>query len=528
MMRIRFLNPAASEGRSLRWWVSLAIFAVLVRGGLLLVESDHMRADPDAYRSIAETLAETGVFGTTAASGDPVATAFRPPLYPWLLSWMVSSAGQLSLTAVGLLHLVLGVGTVLLTWDIARRFLSNGAAWLAGVLVVIDPLLLSQSTLVMTETIATFLAMLVWWWWVVAVISPQPVWRGDWRLGPVLNTVILAVLLAVTYLCRPTFLVWAVLIGGLIAVAGPACRIRRAALVMTYGVVLAAAVGFWTMRNLAAVGEPVWATTHGGYTLLLANNESFYRYLRSGRNAARGLSEDGATDRLGWTRSPWDPEDFFARYARRHQVPPGSLNTQAYWTSDSWAPSDQGQTETGPANTGPASAGASASGRHWTEPEEDRVAYEAAVATIARHPEQFVWSCLARVIRLWHPVPHLTPERSPVMVAAVGIYHGLIGLLVVFAGAVWVRWRYRDKSSGGIGRWRPHARWWPAIALVVTLSAVHAVYWSNPRMRAPAIPMLAVVAVAGLSPRRRGYGSSPSNSFDPTRTCVAPSAIAST
>jgi len=502
----------------LRWSIIfLVILAVLVRGGWLLARSGQLADDPDAYRLIAETLARTGVFGTMGAGGDPVATAFRPPLYPWLLSWLVTARG-LSTLAVGVLHLLLGVGTVCLTWDIARRFLSGGAAWLAGVLVVIDPLLLSQSTLVMTETIATFLATLVWWWWLVAVISQRPVRRGHWRLGPLLDTLILAGLLGVTYLCRPTFLVWAVLIGGLLAIAGPACRLRRTALVLTYGVVLSGTVGFWTMRNQTAIGKPVWATTHGGYTLLLANNESFYRYLDSEPLGEPDASDEEIAVSSWWKRSPWDPADFFERYARRHQVPPGSLNTEAFWTEPSWSPE-------------PAMAGdGRAEKARWTEPQEDEVAYQAAMATIRRHPAQFLRACLARVIRLWHPIPHLTPGRLPAMVAAVGLYHSLIGLFVIAAAAIWIRGRYRDRSVGIVQRWCPHARWWPAIALVVTLTSVHAVYWSNPRMRAPAVPMLSVVAVAGLSRSRRSanYGNRPSNSLDPTRTCVAPSAIAST
>jgi len=44
--------------------------------------------------------------------------------------------------------------------------------------------------------------------------------------------------------------------------------------------------------------------------------------------------------------------------------------------------------------------------------------------------------------------------------------------------------------------------WLPVLALFVTLSAVHAIYWSNIRMRAPAIPAIALLAACAIPPLR--------------------------
>ena len=45
----------------------------------------------------------------------------------------------------------------------------------------------------------------------------------------------------------------------------------------------------WMIRNLVVLGEPVWTTTHGGYTLALANNPVYYRRgPATGRRAASG------------------------------------------------------------------------------------------------------------------------------------------------------------------------------------------------------------------------------------------------
>ncbi len=49
-------------------------------------------------------------------------------------------------------------------------------------------------------------------------------------------------------------------------------------------IVLASALGGlapWAIRNQLIFGRPILTTTHGGYTLLLGNNPSFYEHLRS-------------------------------------------------------------------------------------------------------------------------------------------------------------------------------------------------------------------------------------------------------
>ncbi len=65
-----------------------------------------------------------------------------------------------------MLHVLVGCATVGLTYLIGCRLQVRGA-WIAGVGVAVDPILLRQSQLVMTETLATFLAVLAWWLWLV-------------------------------------------------------------------------------------------------------------------------------------------------------------------------------------------------------------------------------------------------------------------------------------------------------------------------------------------------------------------------
>lgn len=445
------------NGRARSRVTSCLIFllAVLfVRGGFLFSRSTGLSDDPDAYRVIAETLSQTGVFGlpmgeaTSATNELARPSAFRPPLYPWLLSWLVGDDGKLANTPVAVLHGLFGVLTIGLTWDIARRLISVRAAWISAGLVLIDPILLWQSTLVMTETIATLLVVMVWWWWVVRIaVDDQDAASRERSPTRIMNAFVLGGLLLLAILCRPTFLVWAAMILASMVWVGPVCRVRRAAMIGVTTVVIALGIGVWTLRNVTAVGYPVWGTTHGGYTLLLANNDSFYDYLET------------RPWQLPWRNEAWDASDFFTEF---ESLP-----------------------------------------RSGDERADDRVAYDAARSTIADRPEIFWYSCWVRLTRLWQPFPHATGDRSTASILAVGLFHSFV-YLMVFAAMVRHRGAFHPRQwhprQWHPRRWRSHLgtgiALWPAIALVVTLSGVHAVYWSNPRMRSPAIPVIAIAAAA--------------------------------
>ena len=424
------------------------VTTIVIRFVAVYANSTQLESDPDAYRAIARTIAEHGVFGLTDSRGQPIATAFRPPLYPYLLSWFVRD-GNIPIAAVATLHALLGAITVLCTLLISQRLVDGGTirstSIVASLLVAIDPILLQQSSLLMTETVATAIAALILWWWSCR-FTPKPT---------IANAFVLSLFLAAAYLCRPTFLVW----GVLMVLAAPFIRSPRFPKSrwgkLTRGLAVASAlvtaVGIWTARNVKEIGHPVWATSHGGYTLLLANNPSFYDYLRSGR----------------WGEA-WDAEPFLVAYQHRFNDDP---RTAEFWKHD-WQ------------HIAPAAA------TGVTEHQDDRRTYEAAKATIQREPGMFLWSCVVRAGRLWSPLPHHTPGRGWTKIALVGGYYLALYVFVVIG-----LWR--------IGRMILRPSWWSLLFLALTLTAVHAVYWSNLRMRAPIIPGLAIVAAAGLSRRSK-------------------------
>ncbi len=78
--------------------------------------------------------------------------------------------------------------------------------------------------------------------------------------------------LGVSILARPTAAPWAAMCGLAALVAGGGGWQRRVADCGLICLGVLVCVVPWAMRNQALLGKPIWATTHGGYTLLLANN----------------------------------------------------------------------------------------------------------------------------------------------------------------------------------------------------------------------------------------------------------------
>lgn len=411
--------------------------------------ADSLAADPDAYVAIAQTLSQTGIFGIVDAAGQPRATAFRPPLYPWLLSWLIID-GQLSRLAVAALHVLLAVVTSCFVVQTIRRLAerfgsdpdperTDRLAIIAAVLVAIDPILVRQSMLVMTETLAALLAsVVVWVWsgWSHSFRTRRNVW---FAIG-------LGLVLTLAYFCRPTFLVW----GGLLILAMMlrTPSLRGVLFALSTSTVILVGVAGWIWRNDKAIGYPAWATTHGGYTLLLANNDLLYDHLREGN-----------------VRQTWDATAFLAAYAHRYDSDPRDAE---FWKRD-WTDVPVRSTEV-------------------PESVDDQIVQEAAIASIRRNPFMFVWSSVVRVGRLWSPFPHRVTGRSLGGIIFVSVYYMLMWIAIG-----WAVLRHRSRLF-------TH-RWWAIWLLAVALTVVHAVYWSNLRMRAPVMPSLAIVAVFSLRPK---------------------------
>ncbi len=306
--------------------------AVLARGGRVF-------DDPDNYLPMARSLAS----GEGFALGGRL-TAYRPPLYPLLLVPAVELVPW-AYWGIGALHLGLGAGTVAMTAAAATRFgLSRRRAMVAAMVVACDPVLLWQSRSVMTETPAAFL--------VAAMLAGL-------SLGGRRGAIFGGIASGLAGLCRPSLLA----ISTLTIAAGLVAPLGRWRERLTRSTILAATTTIvllpWMLRNLVAIGEPIWTTTHGGYTLALANNEVYYRDILDG--------------------------------------PPGRV-----WTGDDqWHWWDSVNRET---------AG-------LTEPEADRFVRNQVLALARRQPLDFVRASIARLGRFWAVAPSEAVYPRPARVA---------------------------------------------------------------------------------------------------------------
>jgi 4-amino-4-deoxy-L-arabinose transferase-like glycosyltransferase len=471
-----------------REWVALAgllLFTLAVRGGVMWAMRANLQDDPDAYREIAENVLTHGVYGMGKSAEPPAPTAYRPPLYPILLSNLPAADGKhISLVKVAIVHLLLGVATVWLTYLTARRLVApsgpEGAGaestsratpfphgvrelhvreLLAGLLVACDPILLNQQTLVMTETLATFLAVLALW--CLAHFHAPRYW---WNAG------LAGVAIGLAVLCRPTFLPWLGLVAAAMVIADCGLRIaewpkrawRAVANLAAFVLVAAAVVSPWVIRNQREMGKPILGTTHGGYTLFLGNNISFYDWLKSANRS--GL--------------PWKPPT--------NNRPPG---------------------------TRPKSTASTPNPPFWktreTEVWDDELHYSLAHAAIRQAPGMFARSCIFRIGQLWSPLPNkLTADESAKRTALRYLTAAwYCGVYLLAAVGVWrLRWRL----------FAPPLVW--GLLLCVTFTAVHTFYWSNLRMRAPLMPFVALVAAAAFPPKALTSGQGDRRAGGPSST----------
>lgn len=293
----------ATSGGGIKLWHVLVVAAV-VRGAVLVALFGQFESDPDAYLQIAENLRQHGSYALSMpqeyVDRNPEApthrpTAYRPPLYPVLIALIHVSSANASAVRIAALHWVLGVATAGLTFVIGRRLNLGFGAAVAALLVTCDPILLNQSALIMTETLATFLAVAVLFTWQRFGDRPN-----------ILSAAVVGVTLGVAALCRPTFLPWlALLVFALLVMPRSMSEwgvkaALQARLMFALAIVLAATVVIspWVVRNAIVIGRPIATTTHGGYTILLGNNPAYYQNLRTDNHTLPWAADDPAFQEL--------------------------------------------------------------------------------------------------------------------------------------------------------------------------------------------------------------------------------------
>lgn len=438
-----------------RWLLFTLIFGGLVRLIFLYLFRDNLSADPDAYRQIAEAIVNEGVYGQRFGDGPLQPTAFRPPLYPLLLTFFVWQ-GTLSLKAVAILHWACGVATLFFTFRLLNNVLhSHRLAAVGSCLVACDPILLKQSTLIMTETVATLLAACLLW---LCSLSASPFRRGNVKPQPESKSLhrrssrqstnrLVAVLglgIGVATLCRPTFLIWGMLLVGwwmiekLIyqRISWKAMLMRQ--FILTIGIVVVLTP--WMIRNQLVLGKPVFATTHGGYTVFLGNNERFFDFVESGKSRWEGAESIQPT---------------IAQIRKASKRPDDTIN----------------------------------------EVVKDQLYYEKAIESIRNRPKTFMKAVWIRTLRFWSVIPG-EPDAKNQTITRLIRWGSIIWYLSLFllgiAGGCSLLLVIREVSFFA---W---SGWLPGVLMIVAFQGLHLLYWSNMRMRAPLAIVIALLAVTGI------------------------------
>jgi len=470
--------------------LTAAALGLAVRTAILLLTPHALQTDPDGYRAVGENLIHHGVLGH-----GPYPTAVRPPLYPMVLAGC-ALFGDGARGVLGLIHVGMGMATVWLAWDLARQCrIGRWGAWIVGLLVACDPILLRASSLVMTETLAALLAtgvLNLWCRW-----FRRPTW-GWAALG--------GAVMGLGVLCRPEWLLWVVAGACLLGISAArrssphaeaavwptrsntrAIKLLRWTSVGAYAAAAGLVLAPWPIRNALQLGWPVLTTTHGGYTMLLANNPWLYEHLR----------QDGSL-------ATWNPEPFHQAWAERVQkhflLPPSEGDRKVLPPPDQTTPHRKAPQTLGTPNIPP---------RRMAEVMADRWAYQESFRNIGENPSLFARAVLLRWGRLWQ----LAPSRIDGSPFKWGVYYGcLLWYAGEFALAIWGIWVVYGK-----GKRHPILRNTLLFVLVWAglLTGVHAFYWTEMRMRSPLTAGVALAVVSGLprifSPKdRSSLLSSPS------------------
>ena len=428
--------------------------ALVLRFGAVWLLRGQLADDRDAYLAIAENLAAGREYASVP--GEP--TAYRPPLYPLILAPAVAIARPAA--GVATVNLVAGVLTVWITLCLSRRLGLGRGASVAAAVVAVDPLLVQYAAQPMTEVVAA--ALVTAFVWAAAgregggsrIVDGAAGWR----------CVLIGVLFGAAALCRPAL--W--LAGGLLVMWWLWSRLRArgeggegghgdagrgrgwgAAVCCGLGVVLVVAP--WVVRNWFVFGRPILTTTHGGYTLLLANNPVFYREV---------------VDR------PWG----------------------ALWSEGSLREWNAGLEAALRAENPPVEG----------EVARDRWMSERARQHIVEQPGTFLRACWLRFRRFWNVAP-LDGSQEVIENAwrracrAAGWPGGAATAGSVATGVRWTIAAFYVAVTvafviGLVRLRRQWRRWMPLLIVIVAFTTVHLVYWTNTRMRAPVVPLIAVVA----------------------------------
>ncbi len=238
--------------------------------------------------------------------------ATRMPLFPGLLAPLTGIDNGVVVAKVA--HWFIGAAAAVLTALLASSLIERRAvAWLAGLMVALDPFLVFSSSLLLTETLFIVASLGLWWAAAPLVTTPvasllakrgkrgvaQP--AGDLKStdAPWHRWLTIGIIAAATVYAREAGLV---LVALLLVFILEGFKPRRAALAGAAMVVAIVTLTLlpWAVRNHEVTGAWCWTTTRAGVSL--------YDGVRPGADGASDLadiqqaSDVADLDEVAWNR----------------------------------------------------------------------------------------------------------------------------------------------------------------------------------------------------------------------------------
>jgi len=381
------------------------------------------------------------------STGEAVASAQKPPLYPLLLG-VSSFLGLSSVTAHRLVSGVVGVVAVVLIATVARRLAGPRAGLAAGALAAIYPMFWVNDLLLQTESLFAG----------VAALTMLAGYRF-WRTPTVAAAVWLGLAVGLATLTRAeSALLGLFLVVPLAWVTRPLSVRDRVARVLVSGLAAGLLISPWVLWNLSRFNEPVYVSTGAGAVLNTASCDQTY-----------------FGDGLGYYGDCFDLATVPAATQRRMCERLG-LDAGCFADPDQFARVQE-----------------SVQDRHvYDESERELIARDQATAYIADHRSRLPVVMAARVGRMWdvyRPAQNvrfndtLEGRGERASQAGLWMYYALLPLAVV----------------GGVSLHRRRITLIPLVAPMLLISVTAALAFGTTRYRVPADVALVVLAGIGVA-----------------------------
>jgi len=216
--------------------------------------------DQDGYRRLGQVLAATGKFTRFPDAPTFVPEVLRTPLYPMFVAVVYRVFGVHQLP-IALVQTVVFAAICAVVFAMARRVVSDRLAIAAAAATALFPAIPYFGALVMTEVLTTLL-FTASMWLVLSAFDDRGLRRFTW----------LGVLLALTTLCRPVFVLFPFALAAVGLVLFPLLGVRRRPRAAQWSATIAAfaltmapwfaynyvTLGRFTLSPAGGVGRGLW------------------------------------------------------------------------------------------------------------------------------------------------------------------------------------------------------------------------------------------------------------------------------